>query len=180
MTMAALKEFLAKLAVDPQALGKFIHDPEASMKAAELGEEDRAALRSGFPALIHARLAGVSIENAFKADLRPPVSPQQFVFPVTLQAPTFGMVPQWQLPPQFIHQLPPQFIHQLPPQFIHQLPPQFIFQLPPQFIHQLPPQFIHQLPPQFIHQLPPQFIYQLPPQFIHQLPPQLPPLWRSA
>jgi hypothetical protein len=168
--MAELKDFLAKLAIDPQALGKFIHDPEGAMASAALGDEDKAALRSGFPALIHARLAGVSIEDAFKVTLRPPVSPQQFVFPVQLQP----------VSPQFVHQVAPQFIHQLPPQFIHQLPPQFIYQLPPQFIHQLPPQFIYQLPPQFIHQLPPQFIYQLPPQFIHQLPPQLPPLWRSA
>lgn len=159
--MADLKEFLANLATDPSALGNFIIDPDAAMKRAQLSEEDQAALKSGFPGLIHARLAGVPIKDVFDVTLRPPVSPQQFVFPVHLQ------------------QLPPQFIHQLPPQFIHQLPPQFIHQLPPQFIHQLPPQFIHQLPPQFIHQLPPQFIHQLPPQFIHQLPPQLPPLWRQ-
>ena len=144
--MATLKDFLASLATDSHKLGEFIHDPEGAMKAAELSEDDKAALKSGFPALIHARLAGMSVKDAFGITLNPPVSPQQFVFPV-------------QLTPQFIYQLPPQFIHQLPPQFIHQLPPQFIHQLPPQFIHQLPPQFIHQLPPQFINNLPPpQFI----------------------
>jgi hypothetical protein len=149
--MADLKDFLASLAIDPKKLGEFIHDPEAAMTREELSEEDKATLKSGFPALIHARLAGMSVQDAFKITIQPSVSPQQFVFPV-------------QMPQQFIYQ-------QLPPQFIHQLPPQFIYQqLPPQFIHQLPPQFIYQqLPPQFIHQLPPQFIYQqLPPQFIYQ------------
>jgi hypothetical protein len=181
--MTELKDFLASLAIDSRKLGEFIHDPESAMAAAELSEDDKAALKSGFPALIHARLAGLSVQDAFKITLRPPVTPQQFVFPVQIQQPSqFAyrqppQVGQYELPVQFMYQLPPQFIYQLPPQFIHQLPPQFIYQLPPQFIHQLPPQFIHQLPPQFIHQLPPQFIYQLPPQFIHQLPPQMPPLW---
>jgi hypothetical protein len=158
--MADLKAFLATLATDPSRLGEFIRDPEAAMVAEGLSEDDKAALKSGFPGIIHARLAGVSIDDAFKVTLRPPVSPQQFVFPVQLQQ----LAPQFQqLPPQFIfQQLPPQF-QQLPPQF-QQLPPQFIFQqLPPQFIfQQLPPQFIfQQLPPQFIfQQLPPQFIFQ--------------------
>lgn len=34
--MTALKDFLAELAVDPQKLGAFIHDPDGAMKAAEL------------------------------------------------------------------------------------------------------------------------------------------------
>jgi hypothetical protein len=173
--MAELREFLASLAVDPKKLGAFIHDPDTTMAAEGLSEEDQHALRSGFPALIHARLTGVPIDEAFDVELTPPVAPQQFVFPVQLQSPSLPppqflnqlqvqLPPQFQLPPQ---QLPPQFVHQLPPQF--QLPPQ---QLPPQFVHQLPPQF--QLPPQ---QLPPQF--QVPPQF--QIPQQfqLPPMWQA-
>ena len=165
--MADLKEFLSGLATDPTKLGEFIRDPDAVAKKAGLSEDDVAALKSGLPALIHARLAGVSLEDAFNVTLRPPVSPNQFVFPVQLQQP----LQISQFPPQFIfQQLPPQFIFQLPPQF-QQLPPQFQ-QLPPQFIFQLPPQF-QQLPPQFIFQLPPQFVFQqLPPQFLQQLPPQ--------
>jgi hypothetical protein len=138
--MADLKEFLADLATDPSRLGEFIRDPDAVAKSAGLNEDDMAALKSGLPGLIHARLAGVSLEEAFNVTLRPPVSPQQFVFPVQLQQP----LQIQQLPPQFIFQLPPQF-QQLPPQF-QQLPPQFVFQqLPPQFVfQQLPPQFIFQ------------------------------------
>jgi hypothetical protein len=187
--MADLKEFLASLATDPRKLGEFIHDPESAMSAADLSDEDKAALRSGFPALIHARLSGLSTEEAFGATLRPPVSPQQFAFPVQIQAPQiqapqfiyqippqfiYQIPPQYQVPPQFIHQIPPQY--QIPPQFIHQIPPQY--QIPPQFIHQIPPQY--QIPPQFIHQIPPQFIHQIPPQFIYQLPPQLPPQYGTT
>ena len=90
------------------------------MAAAELSDEDKAALRSGFPGIIYARLAGLSLEDSFGITLRPPVSPLQIVFPQQL--------PPQQLPPQ---QLPLQLPLQLPPQ----LPP--VFQLPPQ----LPPVF---------------------------------------
>jgi hypothetical protein len=158
--MADLKEFLAGLATEPARLGEFIMDPEAVAKKAGLSEDDVAALKSGLPGLIHARLAGVSLEDAFNVTLRPPVSPNQFVFPVQLQQPL--QISQLQSPLQF-PQFPPQFIfQQLPPQF-QQLPPQFIFQLPPQF-QQLPPQFIfQQLPPQFVfQQLPPQIVFQQP------------------
>src|SRR5215472_4193764 len=172
--MADLKEFLAELAIDPQKLGEFIHDPESAMEAAGLTDNDKAALRSGFASIIYARLAGLPTEQAFQVNLRAPVGPPQIVMPVIQQ-----VLPQLPLqgvfPPQLpvIQQLPP-VIQQLPPQLpvIQQLPPT-IHQLPPQLpvIHQLPP--IYQLPPQLpvIHQLPP--IYQLPPQLpvIHQLPP---------
>src|SRR6516165_8008672 len=136
--MAELKEFLSELAISPQKLGEFIHDPEAAMDTAALADADKAALRSGFASVIYARLAGLPTEQAFQINLRPPVGPPQIVLPPPIS--------------QVIYQLPPQLpvIHQLPP-VIHQLPPQ----LP--VIHQLPP-LIHQLPPQLpvIHQLPPQ------------------------
>jgi hypothetical protein len=83
--MAELREFLSELATDPQRLGEFIQDPEGAMTAAELSDEDKNALRSGFPAMISARLAGLSTEQAFQ------LTPQQQVF----QLPT-----QFQLPPQ--------------------------------------------------------------------------------
>jgi hypothetical protein len=84
--MAELREFLSELATDPQRLGEFIQDPEGAMTAAELSDEDKNALRSGFPAMISARLAGLSTEQAFQ------------------------LSPQFQLPPQQIFQLPPQQI----------------------------------------------------------------------
>jgi hypothetical protein len=137
--MATLKDFLSELAIDANKLGQFIHDPEAAMTAAQLSDEDKAALRSGFPGVIYARMAGLSTEKAFEITLRPPVGPMQIVLPP-------------QLP--LVHQLPPQLplVHQLPPQLplVHQLPPQLplVYQLPPQLplVHQLPPTF--QLPPQ--------------------------------
>jgi outer membrane biosynthesis protein TonB len=64
--MAKLVDFLAELAINPQKLGEFIHDPEAAMHDAGLNSEDRAALRSGFPNIIYARLAGVPIQQAFQ------------------------------------------------------------------------------------------------------------------
>ena len=91
--MAELREFLSELATDPQRLGEFIQDPEGAMTTAELSDEDKNALRSGFPAIISARLAGLSTEQAFQLPIRP-VSPQL----------------QFQLPPQQIFQLPPQQI----------------------------------------------------------------------
>jgi hypothetical protein len=65
--MVELKKFLAELAVDPVKLGEFIHDPNAAMTAAELSDEDKDALKSGFPGIIYARLSGLSIEDAFNA-----------------------------------------------------------------------------------------------------------------
>ncbi len=70
--MAELRDFLSELATDPQRLGEFIQDPESAMTAAELSDEDKNALRSGFPAIIYARLAGLSTEEAFQITLRPP------------------------------------------------------------------------------------------------------------
>jgi len=106
--MPSLKDFLSTLATDPQKVGEFIHNPEGTMKAAELSEDDVAAMKSGFPALIHARLAGVPIQDVFKATLRPPVSPQQFVFPVQMQ-----QLSQFVQPPLQVVHLPP-LLQQLP------------------------------------------------------------------
>jgi hypothetical protein len=105
--MATLEEFLSDLAVNAQRLGEFIYDPESAMTAAELSDEDKNALISGFAGIIYARLAGLPTERAFQ------LPPQQLPPPFQ------------QLPPQ-CQQLPPQF-QQLPPQ-----PPAFFQQLPPQ------------------------------------------------
>jgi len=64
--MAKLEEFLAELAIDPQKFGQLIHDPEATMTAASLSNEDKAAIRSEIPDVVNARLAGASIQDAFQ------------------------------------------------------------------------------------------------------------------
>jgi hypothetical protein len=64
--VSKLKDFLTELATDPKKLGDFIHDPDAAMAAARLSSKDQDALRSGFPDIIHARLAGVPIKKAFQ------------------------------------------------------------------------------------------------------------------
>src|SRR5438270_5202162 len=53
-----LQDFLVTLATDSGKLGEFIRDPEASMQAAELDDDDRGALRSGNPSAIYGRLTG--------------------------------------------------------------------------------------------------------------------------
>lgn len=87
------------------------------MTAAELSNEDKNALRSGFPAIIYARLAGLSTEEAFQISLRAPATLQQ-QFQLPQQPMVFQLLSQFQLPPQQIFQLPPQQIFQLPPQQI--------------------------------------------------------------
>jgi hypothetical protein len=77
--VAKLKDFLTELAIDPKKLGDFIHDPEAAMTAAGLNDEDKAALRFGFPDVIYARLAGVPIQEAFQKyflTMSPPPPPE--------------------------------------------------------------------------------------------------------
>jgi hypothetical protein len=63
--MPTLKNFFSKLAVNPKSLGEFIHNPDEAMKRAGLSDEDQAVLRSRFPNVIFARLAGLSMEKAF-------------------------------------------------------------------------------------------------------------------
>ena len=128
--MAELKDFLSELAINPQKLGEFIHDPEAAMTAAELTNEDKAALRSGFPGIIYARLAGIPTKEAFQIASRPPDSTQQNV--------SFS---------QFLPNYPPQIWPQVwpPPQIWPQIHP------PPQIWPQVwpPPQIWPQVwPPQ--------------------------------
>lgn len=160
--MATLKEFLSQLALDASKLGEFIHDPEASMTAGELGDEDKGALRSGFPSIIFARLAGVPTDEAFNLTLRQPATLQQLMHPVTLQQlVSYPVV----VSPVTVPQMPPVF--QLPPQLPPQMPP--VFQLPPQLPPQMPPAF------QFSPQLTPtlQVPLQIPPLQL-QMPPVFP------
>jgi hypothetical protein len=102
--MATLKEFLSELAIDPTKLGKFIHDPEASMKEAEINVEDQAVLKSRFANIIYARLAGLPIEKAFAiATHSGEVDPEEAYYPV------MGMDSVKSMPvrPYFLPPLPP-------------------------------------------------------------------------
>jgi len=123
-----LKEFMSGLATDPRKLGEFLHEPEDTMSAANLSEEDKAALRSGVPGMIYARLKGVSMEHAF--------------WPVTLNKAPPAPAPQYfvQPPPQHVVYPPPQYVV-YPPQFVVQPPPQYVV-YPPQFVVQPPPQYV--------------------------------------
>jgi hypothetical protein len=69
--MTTLKEFLSNLAQDPKSLGEFIIDPDGSMSAAEVSEQDKQAIRSGFTNIIYARLSGVSVDEAFESLEKP-------------------------------------------------------------------------------------------------------------
>jgi hypothetical protein len=116
-----LKEFMSGLATDPRKLGEFLHEPEDTMSAANLSEEHKAALRSGVPGMIYARLKGVSMEHAF--------------WPVTLNKASPVPAPQYfvQPPPQHVVYPPPQYVV-YPPQFVVQPPPQYVVQPPPQYV----------------------------------------------
>jgi len=113
-----LKEFMSGLATDPRKLGEFLHEPEDTMSAANLSEEDKAAIRSGVPGIIYARLTGVPKEHAF--------------WPVQLvkRTPTPASL---QVPPQYVVQPPPQHVVYPPPQYVV-YPPQFVVQPPPQYV----------------------------------------------
>src|SRR5215470_13117417 len=111
-----LKEFLSNLATDPRKLGEFLHEPEAAMSAANLSEEDKTALKSGFSGMVAARLAGVSLEEAFKWVAVAPQPPAWWV--------------AWTPQPQFVVYPPPQYVV-YPPQFVVQPPPQYVV-YPPQ------------------------------------------------
>lgn len=79
----SLKDFLSELAINPEKLGSFIHNPEESMKSAQLDEEDQDALKSGFAGMIYARLAGVPTEEAFGTKGIAPHITMLKIYPVT-------------------------------------------------------------------------------------------------
>src|SRR5262245_1076569 len=111
--MATLKEFLADVALDPQKIGAFIQDPATQMKTAERSAEDHAALRSGFPGMIYARLSGQPVSEAFQVREGAAVAIPAAQLPVPAQLPP--QIQLMQLPPQIqLLQLPPQLPPQLP------------------------------------------------------------------
>ena len=53
----SLKSFLAALAIDPDALARFLRDADAAMAAAGIADEDRELVRKGDLQGLRARLA---------------------------------------------------------------------------------------------------------------------------
>ena len=100
-----LREFLSELATDPKKLGEFIHDQEAATTAADLSDEDKVALRSGFPAMMYARLAGLPKEKAFDITARAPLPPSAFPPPPLVFPPPPLVWPP--PPPQLVFPPPP-------------------------------------------------------------------------
>jgi len=61
MAADELRSFLVNLATDPARLGEFIRDPDAAMSDTDLDTQDQAALKSGNPAAIYARITGQEV-----------------------------------------------------------------------------------------------------------------------
>ena len=177
-----LKEFLSNLAKDAQKLGEFLHKPEEAMSAANLSEEDKTALRSGVAGMVHARLAGVPLDQAFR-----PVYLQKMMYMVHINHATREVAPMiyhqvgatpapmihyiYQAPfePLIYHVQAAPMVHpmKVTPQFAVHPPPQYVV-YPPQYVVHPPPQYVV-YPPQYVVQPPPQYVV-YPPQFVAQWP----------
>ncbi len=72
--MRNVNEFLAEMAANPELLGRFINDPEETLRHADLSEEDRRAVIGNFPTMMLARLAGYPIGMALVLP-PPPIPP---------------------------------------------------------------------------------------------------------
>jgi len=134
--VAELKDFLAELAINPKKLGEFIHDPEAAMTKAELSKEDKAALLSGFPSIIYARLAGVPTQQAFQITSSSPIGMQ----PNVTQIPPYYPIYIVLAPPSYMGQ-PPYMGPQAQQGPFPYLTPHFVWQPPPPY---LTPHFVWQ------------------------------------
>lgn len=107
--MATLKQFLTDIASNPEKLGRFIHNPGKAMKDARLSKQDQDALKSGFPAVIYARLAGISMKKAALMLVTPPRKqpPLLIVFnPALLLSNPVKPIRIPVLPPNYQFQLP--------------------------------------------------------------------------
>jgi len=124
--------FLVGLATDPAKLGRFIQSPDAELEAAGIDEADRAILKSGNAAAIHARIGGqpaaprpdpmfmlVSMSDDGEGGTRPSVAQAlPMVFAQQMMPPMiFAQQPMW--PPMiFAQQMMPPMIfagHQTTP-----------------------------------------------------------------
>src|SRR5688500_7329063 len=112
--MTDLRTFLAEMALDPARFAEFLQEPEESMRSVDLSEEDRAALRSGIPAMIAARVA------AYLSYPPPYYSP-----PLYVTGPMFVTVaPPLYAPPVYVTSPPPPvYVTAPPPLFVTAPPP---------------------------------------------------------
>jgi len=193
------RAFLVALATDPATLGRFIKDPDATMKAASVRADDQGVLKSGSPAAIHARLTGQTSPAAAPVTVlvvdmasggsdaaggTPSVrfvgalSPHQTFFPqIFPQQVVHPQIFPQQVFPQQVHPqiFPQQVFPQIFPQQVHpQIFPQQVFpqQVFPQiFPQQVFPQIFPQqvFPQQVVHPIFPQIF---PQQVVHPIFPQ--------
>ena len=154
-----LRDYLVKLATDAAELGRFVKDPDASMEGAGLSADERAALRSGNPSAIYARLSGAgasaSSVTVLVVDLEPgaegaPQTPTIRGGYGTILGGGQPVYPQYQLIFPQIHPIYPQIYPQIHPVFPQQIFPQQIHPIFPQIYPQIHP--IYQVFPQ-IHPL---------------------------
>ena len=133
--MTDLRTFLAEMALDPTKFAEFLREPESAMRAEELSEEDRAALLSGIPAMIAARLA------AYLA-FPPPYYTPAPVF-VTSAYPHFVTV----APLKYVTAPPPLYVTAPPPLYIPPTYPHYVTSPPPLVMPPLPRESAAPAPP---------------------------------
>jgi hypothetical protein len=106
--MTDLRTFLSEMALDPSKFAEFLEDPKSAMRAHDLSEEDRAALLSGIPAMIAARLAAYL---AF---------PPPYYIPAPVYVTQAG-----------IHFVGPVYVTSPPPVYVTSPPPLYVTAPPP-------------------------------------------------
>lgn len=140
--MADLRTFLAEMALDSSKFAEFLREPESAMRAAELSEEDRAALVSGIPAMIAARLA------AYLSYPPPYYSPSLYVAGthpvfVTMAHPVYVTSP----PGVYVMSPPPLFVTAPPPLYVTPTAPVYVTTSHPVYVTMPPPLVVPKVPP---------------------------------
>jgi hypothetical protein len=149
-----LIDFLSELAANPKKLAEFMVDPDKSMGAAKLEDDDQEVLKSCDINRINAKLMG-----KVEAPEMPPV------VVVTAELLTRGLTEyskQLQsgspvgltlfpnIPPQITPMVTPQITPMVTPQFTPMVTPQITPMVTPQFIPMVTPQITPMVTPQFI------------------------------
>src|SRR5215831_6962552 len=188
----SFRSFLVGLATDPAKLGEFMKDPEGSMSAAGLAEEDKAIVLSGNLGAINARIRGQAaprpapllVVDMAGQDEAGQAMPSVRALPITAPQ-IFPQILQVQpvIYPQIQHVISPQIYPQIRPQIIYpqiypQIHPVVSPQIYPQIIYpQIHPVIYPQIHPVVSPQIYPQIIYpQIHPVIYPQIYPQVHPI----
>ena len=130
--MSDIQTFLADLALDSKKFAEFLREPEAAMDRERLSDEDKAALLSGIPAMIAARLAAyLSYPPPYYSSLLGLIRPTY----VTLAPEAYVTVP----PPVYVTAPPPVYVTAPPPLYVTAPPPLFVTTSHPVFVTMPPP-----------------------------------------